>query len=134
MGEALGMEAKIDGEAVRLRIFIGETAHYHGKPLYHAIVMKARELGLAGATVMRAFEGYGASSRIHTSNLLTLSADLPVVVEIVDSREFIDKILPELDHMVTSGLVTMDPVNVLKYIHKHSSPNMHQGESKPPQS
>lgn len=128
------MEAKIDGEAVRLRIFIGETAHYHGKPLYHAIVIKARELGLAGATVMRAFEGYGASSRIHTTNILTLSADLPVVVELVDSREYIDKILPELDKMVTSGLITMDPVHVVKYVHKHSSSNMHQREAKPPQS
>ncbi|MDA8194674.1 MAG: DUF190 domain-containing protein [Thermaerobacter sp.] len=118
------MEAKITGEAVRLRIFVGETAHCHGKPLYHAIVLKARQMGMAGATVMRAFEGFGPSSRIHTTNILDLSSDLPIVIEIVDSREYIEQFLPELDSLVDSGLITMDSVHVVKYSHK-SGPDRH---------
>ena len=112
------MEAKITGEAVRLRIFVGEEAHYQHKPLYHAILLKAREMGMAGATVMRAFEGFGPSSRIHTASLLDLSADLPVVIEIVDSREYIDRFLPVLDEMVPAGLITVDAVHVVKYLHR----------------
>ncbi|MHB1954897.1 MAG: DUF190 domain-containing protein [Sulfobacillus sp.] len=111
------MTAKLTGQAQRLRIFIGEADHYHHKPLYHAIVLKAREMGLAGATVMRAFEGYGPSSRIHTTNLLDLSSDLPIVIEIVDSKEYIEKFLPVLDTMVDAGLITVDDVTVYKYVH-----------------
>ncbi len=111
------MAAKISGQAQRLRIFIGESDHYHHKPLYHAIVLKAREMGMAGATVMRAFEGFGPSSRIHTQNLLDLSRDLPVVIEIVDSEEYINRFLPILDTMVSAGLVTVDPVTIYKYTH-----------------
>lgn len=109
---------KITGEAQRLRIFIGESSHYRHKPLYHAIVLKAREMGLAGATVMRAFEGFGPNSRIHTTNLLDLSFDLPIVIEIVDSQEYIEKFLPVLDEMVDAGMITLDPVTVVKYAHR----------------
>ncbi|CAB1129325.1 conserved protein of unknown function [Candidatus Hydrogenisulfobacillus filiaventi] len=109
---------KISGEAQRLRIFVGEADHWHHEPLYHAIVKKAKEMGMAGATVMRAFEGFGPSSRLRTANLLDLSADLPVVVEIVDSREYIERFLPVLDQMVDAGLITLDPVHVVKYAQK----------------
>ncbi|WP_053960867.1 DUF190 domain-containing protein [Sulfobacillus thermosulfidooxidans] len=109
------------GDGIRLRIMIGEDVHWHHKPLYHQIVLKARESGLAGATVIRALEGYGPNSRIHTANLLDLSEDSPVVVEIVDSKEDIDKFLPLLDEMVDAGLITLDPVQVVKYSHAHIS-------------
>lgn len=108
---------KITGQAQRLRIYIGEKAHYHHQPLYHAIVVEAKKQGLAGATVMRAFEGFGPSSRIHTANLLDLSSDLPIVIEIVDNEEYLNRFLPTLDHMVQSGLITLDPVTVVKYSH-----------------
>lgn len=116
------MSAKISGQAQRLRIFIGESAHFRHQPLYHAIVVAAREKGLAGATVMRAFEGFGPSSRIHTTNLLDLSSDLPIVVEIVDSREYIQNFLPVLDQMVESGMITVDDVEVCKYVHRSMGP------------
>lgn len=106
-------------QAMRLRIFIGESDKHHHQPLYHAIVMEARKHGLAGATVMRALEGYGLSSRIHTANLLDLSSDLPIVIEIVDSQERLDAFLPVLDSLVDSGLVTIDPVTVVHYRHRH---------------
>jgi PII-like signaling protein len=108
---------KITGSAQRIRIFVGESARYHHQPLYHAIVLKAREMGMAGATVCRAFEGYGASSRIRSANLLDLSADLPVVIEIVDSQEYVERFLPILDGMVDKGLITVDTVHVVKYAH-----------------
>ncbi len=109
------MSAKITGQAHRLRIFIGESARYHHQPLYHAILLEARKMGLAGATVMRAFEGFGPSSRIHTTNVLDLSGDLPIVIEIVDSEEYLSQFLPILDTMIQSGLVTIDPVNIVQY-------------------
>ncbi len=115
------MAVKISGEALRLRIFIGEDSRWHHKPLYHAIVLKAREMGMAGATVMRALEGFGPTSRIHTVNLLDLSGDLPVVVEIVDSKEYVEQFLPVLDSMVDAGLITIDPVNVVKYTHNQTN-------------
>jgi PII-like signaling protein len=108
---------KITGSAQRVRIFIGEADRYHHQPLYHAIVMKAREMGIAGATVCRAFEGFGASTRIRSTNLLDLSTDLPVVVEIVDGQEYVDRFLPVLDDMVENGLITVDSVRVVKYAH-----------------
>lgn len=114
------MHANITGSTQRLRIYIGESHHYHHKPLYHAIVIKARELGMAGATVTRAMEGFGASSRIHSSNLLDLSADLPIIVEIIDSQEYIKKFLPELRDMVQAGLITVEDVNVMHYGHDAS--------------
>jgi len=108
---------KLPEEGKLLRIFIGETDVYKGKALYEAIVLKARELNLAGATVFRGTMGYGATSRIHSIKLLRLSEDLPVLVEIVDTEENINKILPFLDETVTEGLITMEKVTVVKYRH-----------------
>ena len=102
-------------DAVLLRIFFGEGDKFHGKPLYEAIVMKARELHLAGATVLRGPMGFGASSRLHTSKILRLSEDLPLIVEIVDTEEKIDAFLPVLDAMMGSGLITLEKVKVLRY-------------------
>ncbi len=98
-----------------LRVFIGEADKWHHQPLYEAIVFKARELGLAGATVLRGPMGFGAHSHMHTSKILRLSMDLPIVIEIVDSEENINKLLPALDEMVQDGLVTLEDVRVLKY-------------------
>ena len=106
---------KIAGSAKRLRIYIGETDHWKGKALYHSIVLKAKELDLAGATVFRGLMGYGAHSRIHTAKIVDLSVDLPILVEIVDSEEHIARLLPFLDEMVQEGMVTIDDVEVIKY-------------------
>jgi hypothetical protein len=106
---------KLEGEGKLLRIFIGESDRYEGKPLYQAIVERARADGLAGATVIRGIEGFGADSRIHTSRILRLSEDLPVVIEIVDTAERIDEILPVLDEMVGEGMVTVERVQVIAY-------------------
>jgi uncharacterized protein len=106
---------QIPHEAVLLRIFIGESDRWEHKPLYEVIVLKARELHLAGATVLRGPMGFGKSSRLHTAKILRLSADLPLVVEIVDSEEKIQSFLPVLDKMITGGLVTMEKVKVLEY-------------------
>jgi PII-like signaling protein len=105
----------IPREAVLLRIFFGENDRFHRLPLHEAIVLKAREMHLAGATVLRGHIGFGHSSRIHTSKLHRLSQDLPVVVEIVDSQEKIDIFLPVLDEMMSSGLVTLERAEVLQY-------------------
>jgi PII-like signaling protein len=104
-----------EGEGKLLRIFIGESDTWHGKPLYEAIVERARKEGLAGATVIRGLEGFGAHSRLHTSRILRLSEDLPVVIEIVDTVEQIDRILPTLDEMVEEGMVTVERVQVIAY-------------------
>jgi len=106
---------KIPQQGFLLRIFVGESDRWHGRPLYEAIVHKARELHLAGATVLRGPMGYGAHSRLHTSKILRLSEDLPIVIEIVDSREKLDELLPHIDQMVTEGLVTLEKVEVIKY-------------------
>ena len=98
-----------------LRIFIGESDRWEHKPLYEAIVLKARELGLAGATVLRGPMGFGATSRLDTSKILRLSEDLPLIIEIVDSEEQIQLFLPHLDLMVKEGLVTLEKVQVIKY-------------------
>jgi PII-like signaling protein len=105
----------LPNEAVLLRVFVGESDQYHHKPLYEQIVLRAREMGLAGATVLRGIMGYGAGSRIHTARLLDLSIDLPIVVEIVDTQENIDRLLPFLDETVGEGLVTMEKVRVIRY-------------------
>ncbi|MBI2514001.1 MAG: DUF190 domain-containing protein [Opitutae bacterium] len=102
-------------ESVLLRIFIGESDRYDGKPLHEAIVLAARERHLAGATVLRGGMGFGPSSRIHTTKILRLSTDLPIVIEIVDSEEKINGFLPELDRMMGGGLVTLEKVKVLHY-------------------
>jgi PII-like signaling protein len=98
-----------------LRIFFGEDDKLAGRPLYEAIVLKAREMHLAGATVLRGPMGFGASSRLHTTKILRLSEDLPLVIEIVDSEEKINEFLPVLDGMMSSGLVTLEKVQVLQY-------------------
>jgi PII-like signaling protein len=108
---------KIAGEGKLLRIFIGESDTLHGHALYDVLVRKARELGLAGATVWRGIEGYGAASRIHTAKILRLSEDLPIVVEIIDSAERIATLLPAIDEMVQEGLVTLETVRVIQYRH-----------------
>ncbi|MBP2652901.1 MAG: hypothetical protein H6Q73_470 [Firmicutes bacterium] len=106
---------KITSIAKRLRIYIGESDQLHGKSLYHAIVLKAKELDVAGATVLRGLMGYGANSRIHAAKIVDLSSDLPVLIEIVDSEEYIAKLLPYLDEVVKEGLVTIDDIEVIKY-------------------
>ena len=105
----------IPREAVLLRIFFGESDKFHRLPLHEAIVLKAREMHLGGATVLRGHIGFGQSSRIHTSKFLRLSQDLPVVVEIIDSQEKIERFLPVLDGMMASGLITMERAEVLQY-------------------
>jgi uncharacterized protein len=107
---------KIEGPAVRLTIFVGEDDTWHHKPLYHEIVSRAHHAGLAGASVLRGIEGYGASSRIHTSRLLSLSEDLPLAVIIVDQEDRIRAFLPQLDELVSEGLVILDPVEVIRYV------------------
>jgi uncharacterized protein len=106
---------QIPNEAVLLRIFIGESDRWQHQPLYEAIVLKARELHLAGATVLRGPMGYGKASRLHTAKILRLSADLPLVIEIVDSEEKINAFLPVLNEMVGGGLVTLEKVRVIEY-------------------
>lgn len=105
----------IPREAVLLRIFIGEADQFGHRPLYEAIVLKAREMHLAGATVLRGPMGFGRSSRLHTAKILRLSMDLPIVIEIVDSKDRIDSFLPELESMIGSGLVTLEKAQVLRY-------------------
>jgi len=102
-------------DAMLLRIMIGESDRWHHHPLYEAIVMKARETGLAGATVLRSPMGFGASSRVHTAKILQLSNDLPIVIEIVDTEEKLNNFLPALDEMMGGGLVTLEKVKVIHY-------------------
>lgn len=108
---------RLEGEGKALRIYIGESDRWQGKPLYEAIVELARREGLAGATVVRGIEGYGADSHLHTSRILRLSEDLPVIIEIVDTAEHIERVLPSLDAMVTEGMVTIEVVHVVAYRH-----------------
>lgn len=106
---------KVPEQGYLLRIFIGEQDRFDGKPLYEALVLKAREHGLAGATVIRGDMGYGRSSVLHTSKILRLSEDLPMVVEIVDSLVKIEKFLPVVDEMMGDGMVTLEKVQVISY-------------------
>ncbi len=106
---------QIPHDAMLLRIFIGESDRWEHQPLYEAIVLKARELHLAGATVLRGPMGFGKSSRLHTAKILRLSMDLPLVIEIVDSEEKLNAFLPVLDQMMQGGLVTLEKVRVLDY-------------------
>jgi hypothetical protein len=109
---------KLPEEGMLLRIFIGESDQYKNKALYEQIVIKARELNLAGATVVRGIMGFGADSRMHTAKLLRLSEDLPVVIELVDTEENLSKLLPFLDETVLEGLITLEKVKAIKYRHK----------------
>ena len=106
---------QIPHDSVLLRVFIGESDRWHHQPLYQAIVLKAREMHLAGATVLRGPMGFGKSSRLHTAKILRLSMDLPFVIEIVDSEEKIQQFLPVLDEMMGGGLLTMEKVKVIDY-------------------
>lgn len=106
---------QIPNDAVLLRIFIGESDRFQGKPLYETIVLKAREMQLAGATVLRGPMGYGRSSHLHTAKILRLSEDLPLVLEIVDAEDKINSFLPVLDGMMSHGLITLEKVKVYRY-------------------
>jgi len=108
---------KLPDEGLLLRIFIGESDKFRGKPLYEIIVLKARELNLAGATVIHGIMGFGANSRMHTAKLLRLSEDLPVIIEIVDIEENINKLLPFLDETINEGLITLEKMRIIKYKH-----------------
>lgn len=108
---------KLPEEGYLLRIFIGENDSLKGHPLYEAIVAKAREMNFAGATVIRGIMGFGAESRIHTTKILRLSDDLPMIVEIVDTKEKIDELIPWLDEVVLEGLITLEKMKVIKYRH-----------------
>ena len=109
---------KLPEEGMLLRIFIGESDSFKGKPLYEQIVLKARELNLAGATVIHGTMGFGAGSRIHTSKIVRLSEDLPIIVELVDTEEKLNSLIPFLDETVEEGLITMERVKVVKYRRK----------------
>ena len=106
---------KLEGEGKLLRIFIGESDKHGRKPLYQAIVEMLREEGMAGATVLRGVEGFGAKSHLHTARILRLSEDLPIVIEVADTAEKIEAIMPKLDEMVTDGMVTLERVEVVTY-------------------
>lgn len=106
---------RLHGRACRVTIFVGESDQHHHRPLYTEIVRRAHERGLAGASVFRGIEGYGASSRIHTSRILSLSDDLPVAIVIVDTEEQVRGFLPELDGLIDEGLVVIDEVEVYRY-------------------
>ena len=113
---------QIPQDAMLLRIFIGESDRWHHQSLYEAIVMKARERHLAGATVLRGPMGFGAASRIHTAKILRLSMDLPIVIEIVDSEENVNAFLPDLERMIGGGLVTLEKIKVIHYRHEKPKP------------
>ncbi len=106
---------KLEGDGFLLRIYIGELDKWQHLPLYEAIVLKAREMGMAGATVLRGPMGFGAHSHLHTAKILRLSEDLPILIEIVDKEEKINAFLPELDQMVGDGLITLERVRVIRY-------------------
>jgi PII-like signaling protein len=108
---------KIEGPGKLLRVFIGEADRWQGRPLSEAIVLMLREQGLAGATVLRGVEGFGADSRIHTAHILRLSEDLPIVIEVVDREERIRAVLPRLDEMVGEGLICLADVEIVMYRH-----------------
>ena len=106
---------KMEGEQVLMRIFIGESDTVHGKPAYQVLLETLKARGLAGATVLRGIAGFGAASHIHSSRLLRLSQDLPVLIEVVDSQERLDGVLPEIEPLIGEGLITMEKVRVLRY-------------------
>ncbi|MFD1661787.1 DUF190 domain-containing protein [Streptomyces caeni] len=119
---------ELTGRALRLTVFVGENDTWHHKPLYAEIVHRAHAAGLAGASVFRGIEGFGASSLIHTSRLLSLSEDLPVAVIVVDSEERVRAFLPQLDELVTEGLVTLDECEVIRYVGRGGAPHRAHGK------
>ncbi len=106
---------RITGDGLLLRVFVGEADHHDGRPLYEALVLKAREMGMAGATVVRGVQGFGAHSRLHTAKVLRLSEDLPMVIEIVDREERVRAFLPVCEGMIRDGLVTLEPIEIVRY-------------------
>ncbi|MFG2460008.1 DUF190 domain-containing protein [Streptomyces sp. NPDC048523] len=120
---------RLTGNALRLTVHIGENDTWHHKPLYAEIVHRAHAAGLAGASVFRGIEGFGASSRIHTSRLLSLSEDLPVAVVIVDTEPRVREFLPQLDELVTEGLVTLDACEVIRYVGRDANQDETQGKA-----
>ncbi|MBZ0252063.1 MAG: DUF190 domain-containing protein [Candidatus Methylomirabilis sp.] len=106
---------KLVGEQVLMRIFVGEDDKEGGRPLYTALVEMLREEGIAGATVLKGTMGFGAKRHLHSGHVLSLSMDLPIVIEVVDTREHIDRVLPRIDEMIAQGLVTLEKVNVIRY-------------------
>jgi PII-like signaling protein len=111
-----GVVVKLEGQARRLTVFLGEEDRYGHKSLATEIVLRAQQAGLAGATVVRGVEGFGASNHLHTARILSISNDLPIVVVIVDEAERIDEFMPQLDELITEGLVIVDDVEVIKYV------------------
>ena len=109
------MPHRLDGERTLMRIFIGESDKYQGRPLYQALLERFRAKGLVGATVLRGIAGFGASSRIHTEKILRLSLDLPIVIEVVETEEVIQSMLPDLDAMIGGGLITLERARVVMY-------------------
>ena len=109
------MTERFRGERTLMRVFIGESDKYHGKALYEALLEKFRTKGLAGATVLRGVAGFGASSKMHTDKLLRLSVDLPLIIEVVETDEIIQSILPDLSEMIGGGLITLEKANVILY-------------------
>jgi uncharacterized protein len=105
----------IEGTGLLARIYIGESDHWHGQPLYEAVVHLLRERGIAGATVFRGIEGFGAKQHLHTTRILSLSSDLPILIEVVDQEDRLRAILPELEAMVSDGLITLERVEVVVY-------------------
>jgi uncharacterized protein len=114
------MPHRFEGERTLMRIFIGESDKYHGKPLYEVLLETLRAKGLAGATVLRGVAGFGASSRVHTDKILQLSLDLPMIVEVVETEEAINALLPELDRMIGGGLITLERAHVILYRPAHA--------------
>ncbi|RMG60858.1 MAG: DUF190 domain-containing protein [Deltaproteobacteria bacterium] len=110
---------RLEGEQYLVRIFIGEADRVQGKPLYEVIVKTLKEEGCAGATVLRGIAGFGPHSLYHTEKVLRLSRDLPIVIEFVDTLEKVEAILPKLDRLIESGLITIEKARVIRYIHKH---------------
>jgi len=106
---------RFKGERTLMRIFIGESDKYQGKPLYEALLERFRQKGLAGATVLRGVAGFGASSVVHTDKILSLSLDLPLIIEVVETEETIQQVLPDLDEMIGGGLITLERANVILY-------------------
>lgn len=107
---------KLETESILLRVHIGEADKYHGKPLYKKILEILRENGIAGATVLRGIAGYGKSTVIHTASILDISQDLPIVIEVIDSEEKIESVLPKIDPLIENGLITMEKIKVIKYV------------------
>jgi hypothetical protein len=109
------MTQRFAGERTLMRVFIGESDKFHGRPLYEALVELFRSKGMAGATVLRGVSGFGAASTLHTDKVLRLSLDLPIIIEVVETQEAIDAILPELDKMIGGGLITLERAKVILY-------------------